>query len=205
MIERKDTKRGGERRAAIGRSLGWVVGGLLLTATLRAANPPVVIASPDRKSTISVTNSAILPVVNESFQTAVLRQGGVTCWTYGCIGRGFSVSWTPDSSGFLFGITHLSRSMTLFYVGIEDGLDVMPVSIDLDAIKRTIAAALPKKPGNSAPKSGVNWDSLKWISPTTCRMRFFQRFLGENADSVLEIDVAKAWSPVVRIVSTTPR
>jgi hypothetical protein len=79
--------------------------------------------------------------------------------------------------------------MTLYYVHIEDGVDAYPISIDLNTIANTVAAHLQDRKDADAPKSGVEWDTVKWTTPHTCRMSFFQRFLGQNADSLLELEL----------------
>ena len=162
-------------------------------------------ASPDKSLEIISRLSPVVPAFNEAFLTATLKDKDSICWTYGSIARGFSFSWAPDSSGFLFGITHITRSMYLYYVHIDSNGDVYPISIDLDTTKKQIAASLPEKHGNSAPKSGVDIDSTQWISSKKCRLNFYQRFLGENADSILELDFKDPFHPVVKVVSTKPK
>jgi hypothetical protein len=148
---------------------------------------------------------SIVPAFNEAFETVTLKEQGTVCWTYGCIARGFSFSWAPDSSGFLFGITHITRSMYLYYVHIESDGDVYPISIDLESIKKKIEASLPDKHGNSAPKSNADLSDIQWISSTKCKMSFSQRNLGLNADSVLELNFEDPFHPQITVISVEPK
>ena len=168
-------------------------------------NKPDIFRSPDKSYSIECTLGPVVEVFNESSQTAVLKTKNSTCWTYGCVARGFDFSWTPDSSGFLFGITHITREMYLYYVHIEPDGNVYPVSIDLESIRDRIASSLPKVHGSSAPKYRIEFETIKWISSKTCRLRFSQRFLGENADSILELNIKDPFHPKLTIVSTTPQ
>lgn len=161
--------------------------------------------SPNKKLEIVSKLLPVVPVFNEAFLTASLKVKDNICWTYGSIAREFSFSWAPDSSGFLFGVTHITRSMYLYYVTIDSEGDAYPISIDLDAIKRHIAASLPKKIGNSAPKSSADIDHVQWISPKKCRVKFYQRCLGENADSILELNLVDPYHPAIKVVSTEPK
>jgi len=166
---------------------------------------PHIFLSPDKSHSIEYTLRPVIKDFNESSQTAVLKTKNATCWTYGCVARGFEFSWTPDSSGFLFGITHITREMYLYYVHIEPDGNVYPVSIDLESIRDRIASSLPKVHGSSAPKYRIDFETAKWISSKTCRLQFSQSFLGENADSILELSTKDPFHPKVTIVSTTPR
>jgi hypothetical protein len=95
--------------------------------------------------------------------------------------------------------------MYLYYVHIESGGDVYPISIDLEGIKDRIASSLPKKHGASAPKYRVEFDQIEWITSKTCKIKFSQRYLGENADSILEINFDDPFHPKIVIASTVPQ
>lgn len=168
----------------------------------RAANTNYL--SPNKIFEITSTLSPVVPAFNEAFETATLKQKGAVCWSYGTVSRGFSFSWAPDSTGFLFGITHASRSMSLYFIHIED-VDVYTTSVDLESIKDKIAASLPEKHGNSAPKDNVDLSSVQWISSKKCKASFSQRWLGQDADSVLEFDFEDPFHPAIKIVSVQPK
>jgi hypothetical protein len=169
----------------------------------RAENKSYV--SPNKNFEIISELLPIVPVFNEAFETATLKQQGTVCWTYGCIARGFSFSWAPDSSGFLFEITHITRSMYLYYVHIDSDGDVYPISIDLESIKKKIAASLPEKYGNSAPKSNADLSDTQWTSSKKCKISFSQHNLGINTDSVLELNFDDPFHPQIKVISVQPK
>jgi len=161
--------------------------------------------SPNAEFQLRYEVGPVVEAFNESSQTATLKFQNNVCWTYTSVARGFSFSWAPDSSGFLFGITHITRSMFLYYVHLGEGGDVYPISIELHSIEKQISASLPPRQGASAPKAGIDFNKVKWVTPKQCQVLFSQSFLGENADSILEIDLENPFKPSVKVISTEAR
>ncbi len=160
--------------------------------------------SPDKGKEIVLKTEETKAGADAPLHEAKLIVKGSLLWSYRCSALAVDVSWSPDSTGFLLGIFQSSRSMSLLFLHCEDDGAVYPASVDLDGVQSQIEAKLPQQQGNSAPKSFVDWDSIRWLSPTRCQFACIQRFLGANADSVLELDVADHAHPKLSIPSIKP-
>ncbi|MDQ3620905.1 MAG: hypothetical protein M3463_00215 [Verrucomicrobiota bacterium] len=122
---------------------------------------------------------------------ATLKHKDRTIWAYRPTpgSRGLSFSWSPSSKAALMFEHHDERDMDAWLVRVDDHVSML--HLNLRAIEWTVSESVRHRECSaaSAPKSGVHVDTIKWLSPERCTMRFYHRFIGANADAELRLEL----------------
>lgn len=168
--------------------------------SLRAEDSP----SPDGRYMIHVSEQIDSGLPCWRYE-ATLTTGKILIWNYGAITKALLYSWSPDSRHFLFAQSNYDRTMSLFLGSIGDAESFDLKGIDLSSVERAILSAIPnwqQRKGGFAPVSYLDWKTIRWISPTECRMTYIKRNTGLDSSALIEIDLSGD-QPKVKVLSTT--
>lgn len=161
--------------------------------------------SPDGRYSIHVSNQIDNGLPCWRYE-ATLTAGKTLIWNYGAITKGLLFSWSPDSRRFLFAQSNYDRTMPLFLGSIGDAKSFDLIGIDLSSVESSIMASCQKwrsSHGGFAPVSYVDWKTIRWISPTKCRMTYIKKNRGLDATAEVEIDLSDEGQPKVKTLGTT--
>jgi len=140
-------------------------------------------------------------------QRATLQHGKGVIWEYASSSRALKFSWSPDSRHCLFAQVNGQRDVSLFLITLDEDNSPRLQEISMSAVHEAIIAPIPQfynREGGYAPVQVIDWESIRWVTPTRCQFLFIDRNVGLDSEAKVQVDLEKE-HPKMIILSTSDK
>jgi len=174
----------------------------LLVIAAVPARAKDIIPSPDKKMRVETLYFDDDPAGTNCTHVARLYKGRTLLWKFVRRGRAMEFAWSPDSRFLLVNMWLEGRNADLYYVDTRAKV-VKEHDLELGRVESIVSAALPYRNSEWADRSNVDFETIRWIKPGLCQLRYVFRTHHYSGDARLWLDLTKkpAGLKVIKIVS----